>query len=135
MNDELRARIVAAFGSGSAQEVATMIGPPANRNIVAGVWYRRGLHRVRTRKHVKVRCDEKIIAPGVFAPNWHGGIGPKAGVQKVGHGCRFIEGNPAGEATVYCDAPRISAEHSYCPKHDYICHSHAPLSKLTVRYK
>lgn len=112
----MRARIIAMSRDHTSCEAADALG--ISRNIVAGIWYRAGIERPRVNKAPKVASEPMVH-------------------QKVGGvGCRFIEGSPAGAATVYCNAPRTSVESSYCCEHDRLCHSQAPLSKLTVgRYR
>jgi GcrA cell cycle regulator len=41
--------------------------------------------------------------------------------SRPGRACRYIAGQPAGLATVYCDAPTQRGS-SYCPHHHAICY-------------
>lgn len=44
------------------------------------------------------------------------------GARPERDGCRFIEGEPAGVATVFCDAPKPLAALPYCAAHMLICY-------------
>lgn len=62
-------------------------------------------------------------ARGAFAPNWRGGIGPKAPEPRQPTAkCKYIEGDPRSAGWSYCGKSVCWIESSYCRRHHDLCH-------------
>ena len=73
--------------------------------------------RLDARRAVTLRPAPAAVAPVVPAPP---ALPARLAGSRPGRACRYIAGQPAGLATVYCDAPTQRGS-SYCPHHHAIC--------------
>lgn len=121
-------------------------GVPVSRNAVIGKIHRLGLETrtpmkrtARPSRAARKPAQRRIPVPEPVAPRAPEPLAPEPPVVAVEpetpttgpvnlmalrfpvSQCRWIDGEPAGTATVYCGAPVVEAS-SYCPEHAIRCY-------------
>ena len=83
-------------------------GFPTTKNVLLGRTFRKRKDELRTTAVLAMTPKPLPIAKGKR------------------DGCRYIEGDPAGASTVYCDAPLPKPGLPYCAGHMAICYRGKP---------